>query len=241
MQETGHAATGALGAGATFTNAGILRGMRATVLVSVPVAPFGMAYGLAAGQAGLSFETALAMSVFVFAGLSQLAALDLWAANLPILPILLITFTLNTRHLLYGAALSQWTQGLQPWQRYASGAVMADINWAMSMQAKERGETDVGYLFGGGLVLWTVWQISTVAGLVAGDGIGDPARFGLDAVVIALFSTTLVGLWRGRDDVLPWLAAAAASLIAYELLPAGWHVIVGALAGGLLGVLRYAR
>lgn len=238
-QATGGGVTG--DGGALFTRAGILRGVRATALVSLPVIPFGMAFGLAAGERGLSPELAMAMSALVFAGLSQLAALDIWAAPLPVLPIILITFMLNTRHLLYGAAMSPWTSGLRPWQKYTSAALMADINWAMSMQVRERGERDVGYLLGGGIVLWSVWQISTGAGIILGDGLGDPKRFGLDAVVIALFSTTLVGLWRGRDDVLPWIAAAAASLIAYELLPKGWHILVGAFAGGALGVLRFAR
>lgn len=226
---------------AVFTLDGIMRGMGATALVSLPVMPFGMAYGLAALDKQLSFELTMTMSLLVFAGLSQLAALEIWAAPLPVLPILLITFTLNTRHLLYGAAINGWTVGIKSWQRYLAGSLMADINWAMSMQARERGERDVGFMFGGGLMLWGVWQISTAAGYLAGGGLGDPKRFGLDAVVIALFATTLVGLWRGRDDILPWIAAAATSLIAYAYLPAGWHVIAGALAGGMVGVSRYAK
>lgn len=226
---------------ATFTRAGMLAGMRAAALVSLPVIPFGMAFGLAAAEKGLSFELGLYMSLVVFAGLSQLAALDLWAAQLPILPILLITFTLNTRHLLYGAALSTWTDGVRPWQRYMSAAVMADINWALTMQAKERGQHDVGYLFGGGILLWVIWQLGTAAGYLIGGALGDPKQLGLDAVVISLFATTLVGLWRGKDDILPWLAAAASSLLAYEFLPPGWYVIVGAIAGGIVGVLRFAR
>ncbi len=226
---------------ATFTTAGILAGMRAASLVGLPVVPFGMAFGLAAAEKGLSLEFGLLMSMVVFAGLSQLAALDLWASPIPVIPILLITFTLNTRHLLYGAALSTWTDGVTPWQRYASAAVMADVNWALTMQAKERGETDVGYLFGGGVLLWVIWQLGTVGGFLIGGALGDPKSLGLDAVVIALFATTLVGLWRGRDDILPWLAAAAASLVAYEVLPPGWYVIAGALTGGFVGVLRFAR
>lgn len=205
------------------------------------VLPFGMAFGLAANETGLTLGLTIAMSMVVFAGLSQLAALDLWAAPLPVLPILLITFTLNTRHLLYGAALAPWAQNVPPAQKYASAGMMTDINWALMMQARERGEDDLGYMLGGGILLWTTWQISTIAGYVLGGGIADPKSLGLDAVVIALFATTLVGLYRGKDDILPWVIAAAASLIAYEMLPTGWHIIVGATAGGVAGVLRYAR
>lgn len=226
---------------ATFTRAGVWTGMRASALVSLPVVPFGMAFGLAASEAGIGLEFGVLMSLIVFAGLSQLAIVELWATPMPVMPILLITLSLNTRHLLYGAALSSWASGVRPWQRYLAAGVMTDINWALTMQEKERGLTDVGFLFGSGLVLWVVWQLSTVAGYFAGGAVVDPKQFGLDAVVLSVFATTLVGLWRGREDAAPWITAAVASLIAFELLPAGWHIIVGALTGGIVGVLRFAR
>lgn len=241
MQNSTASATSGPTASAQFTANGVLRGARASALVAIAVTPFGMAFGLAAAEKNLSLELTALMSFVVFAGLSQLAALDLWAANLPVLPILLITLTLNTRHILYGAALAAWARPVPPGPKYATAAVMADINWAMMLQAREKGEPDFGYMLGGGLVLWSIWQVSTVAGFLVGGSIGDPKTFGLDAVVIALFATTLVGLWRGRDDLLPWLAAGSAALVAHTLLPPGWHIIVGAMVGGFVGVLRFAR
>ena len=215
--------------------------MQAAAPAALPIVPFGMAFGLAASEKGLSLELGMLMSITVFAGLSQLAVLELWATPLPVIPILLITLTLNLRHILYGAALTPWTRGVRAWQRNLSATVMADINWALTMQAKERGETDVGYLFGGGIVLYAIWQLGSLAGFLLGGGLGDPKQFGLDAVVISLFATTLVGLWRGRDDILPWCVAGAAALAAFEFLPPGWHIIVGAIAGGIAGVLPYAK
>jgi 4-azaleucine resistance transporter AzlC len=227
--------------GAGFSAAGVRRGAWDCGLVSIAVLPFGLAFGLAAADKGLAFELTMAMSVLVFAGLSQMTALELWTSPLPVLPILLVTFTLNTRHILYGAAMAPWARKVKPLPKYLTATIMADINWAMTMQAKERGEMDFGYLLGGGLLLWTAWQVSTAAGYFLGGGIGDPKALGLDAVVVALFATTLVGLWRGREDIVPWIAAAAASLFAYAHLPLGWHIIVGALVGGLVGVRRFAR
>ncbi|MGF1649787.1 MAG: AzlC family ABC transporter permease [Hyphomicrobiaceae bacterium] len=235
----------AVGAGtphpAIFTMAGTLAGARACALLSLPVVPFGMALGLAAGEKGISFLEIMLMSAVVFAGLSQLAAVELWAAPLPVLPIILITFTVNIRHVLYGAALSTWVRGVAPWQRNLAGGLMSDMNWALTIQAKERGQNDVGFLFGSGLVLWAVWLAGTAAGHQLGSSVPDPKALGLDAVVIALFATTLVGLWKGTDDLAPWLVAAVAALLAHAHLPAGWHIMIGALAGGLAGVARYGR
>ena len=65
-----------------------------------------------------------------------------------------------------------------------------------------------------------------------------------DLIVAAesAFAAVLAGLWRSvREDLLPWLAAAAVALASSWLLPSGWHVLTGALAGGLVGVLRHGR
>ncbi len=53
------------------------------------------------------------------------------------------------------------------------------------------------------------------------------------------FAAILCGRWQGRRDFVPWVTAAIASLIAANLLAPGWHIIAGALAGGLAGALAH--
>src|SRR5437868_15541143 len=68
----------------------------------------GLVYGLAARAVGLSVVEVAAMSVFVFAGGAQFAALGSIALGAPWAAIVLITAFINSRHLLYGAALSPY-------------------------------------------------------------------------------------------------------------------------------------
>jgi predicted branched-subunit amino acid permease len=104
-------------------------------------------------------------------------------------------------------------------------------------QAEAKGERDAGVLLGAGALTWAVWLLSTAAGAYLGGAITDPKKFGIDVVMATFFAVSLTSLWKGPDTLKPWAAAAAASLIGMWYLPVGWHVIVGGLAGGIVGVL----
>ncbi|MEL6372507.1 MAG: AzlC family ABC transporter permease [Pseudomonadota bacterium] len=223
----------------SFTRAGVFDGMRQTIWIGIFVMPFGIAFGVSAVQQGMTPTLAMLMSALVMAGGSQFAALDLWAAPLPVVPILLATAAINARHVLYGAALYPWVRGLPAHQLYPSALVMVDLNWAMAMQARQRGYYDVGLLLGSGIVMVIVWLTSVAIGLVAGSAIGDPRQWGIDAVMPCVFAATLTAMWRGTGDVAPWGFAAVTAYAAYLYLPPGWHVVVGAIAGGVLGLMLY--
>ena len=84
-----------------------------------------------------------------------------------------------------------------------------------------------------------MWIASTAIGALAGSLLGDLSRFGFDAVMLAYFTAVIVGQWRGRSDLIPFIAAAAVAVAGTYVLPSGWHIIAGALAGGIVGVWRH--
>jgi len=223
------------------TPQGVLRGMREMLPLACFALPFGLAFGAAATERGLAPELATLMSLLVFAGASQFAALELWVEPLPLGALALVVLAVNARHLLLGAALAPWLLPLPPGQRHLVLAFLSDANWAHSRSAFERGARDAGLLLGGGLVMWAFWVAGTAAGGLLGSGLGDLRRFGLDLMMPAFFATMLVGQWRGRADLPPWVVAGAVALAGVWLLPPGWHVIAGGLAGGLAGLLLEAR
>lgn len=215
----------------------MLRGARAMLFALVSVVLFGMAFGVAARQAGLEGWAAVLLSGAVFAGSSQFASLELLRSPVPWAPLLLLVFAVNARHILMGAALYGWFGRLPLRQRLYSAALMTDLNWATAIQAHDRGERDMGYIVGSGLTLWLTWIAGTAAGAALVDSFALPVEaLALDLVFIVFFVCILVGLRRGRIDDLAWLVAGGAALVAYWLLPANWHVLVGALAGGVTGM-----
>lgn len=213
------------------------RGARAMAKFAVFIAVFGLSFGVAAGQAGLSPSLSVLMSAIVFAGAAQMAVLEFWDSTIPLLPLVIVTFAVNARHLPMGASLHTWLRHL-PWpKRMIAVALLNDMNWPISIEAYRRGERDVGLLIGGGVMIWAAWLFGTTIGVVFGNNIADPAAIGLDVLMITFIAAMLAGLWQGKASLFPWAVAASASLFAYAWLPENWHVIVGALAGGLAGGL----
>lgn len=215
----------------------IWSGFQQLIPVSLFVFIFGAAFGLAAAQAGVGHLTATAMSLLVFAGYAQFAALDLWGTQIPLFTLMATVFAINARHLLMGATLYPWLWPLSPAKRYGIMMVASDANWAMSIQAFNRGKPGLGLLFGGGLALWLFWVIGTVAGLYFGSAVQDPKSYGLDMVMGCFLLSMVFEGERNLRMVAIWIVAAASSLMAYQWLPENSHVIVGALAGGIAGVL----
>lgn len=212
-------------------------GYRQMLPLSVFVMVFGAAFGLAAVQSGLSAAWSVVMSGLVFAGASQFAVLELWGPQVPLVTLALTVFAINARHLLMGASLYPWLSRLPPARRYGVMVLVSDANWALSLQAFQRGQSGFGVLLGGGLALWSFWVLGTWLGTQLGDLIADYRRWGLDMVMGCFLLAMVVGGHKSLRVLGIWVAAACASLAAHRYLRENSHVIVGALAGGLLGLV----
>jgi len=202
--------------------------------ITLVAAAFGMVFGLAARDAGLSLPEAVAMSVFVFAGASQFAAVGLIAQGVPWPAIVLLTALLNARHLLYSAALLPWLRPLPATKRAAMAYGLTDEAFALSLHHFSRlGRVDVrGYWIAAGLV-WVPWNAATIAGVVGGQVIPEPSRFGIDIIFPAAMAGLAALLIRVRRDLVAAVAACVVGVgLALAVDPA-----VGIVAGGLIGPL----
>jgi len=223
----------------TFTRAGVAAGARQTVPIAIAVFAYGLIFGVLARQAHLSAAEALLMSGLVFAGSSQFVALGLWVMPLPIATIIITTFIVNLRLLLMGAALRPWLARIPPLAAYSSVFFMADENWALTMGQFGRGGRNGAFLLGSGLTLFAAWLGATLAGGILGNVIGSPARWGLDFAFTAVFIALVVGLWKGKSDLLPWTVAALVAVAGERYLHGKWYILLGGVVGSLVGALRH--
>ena len=212
-------------------------GFKQLLPISMFVVVFGVAFGLAAAQTGLDNSASLLMSALVFAGASQFGALDLWGAQVPVVPLIVTVFAINARHLLMGATLYPWLRELPAAKRYGVMMVISDANWAMSMQAFNSGKSGIGLILGGGLALWAAWVLGSWLGVYFGSEIQDPVSLGLDMVMGCFLLAMVIGGQKNLRMLVIWSVAAVSSLLAHRYLPENSHVVVGALAGGVLGAV----
>jgi 4-azaleucine resistance transporter AzlC len=203
--------------------------------IAVSAVGFGFVFGLAARGAGYSPIEAVAMSTFVFAGAAQFAAVGYVSAGLPWPGVILLTFFLNARHLLYSASLAPQLRHRPRSERALMAHVLTDEAFALASAHFARlGRVDVtGYWIGAIGAVFIPWNLATVAGALLGGVLPDPYGLGLDIVFPAAMLGLAAGLVRARRDLLAAGAGAAIGIAASLALGTG----LGIMAGGLLGPL----
>jgi predicted branched-subunit amino acid permease len=189
-----------------------------------------------AAQKQISWPALLLMNLSVFAGSAQFVMVDMWVPPLPVAEIILAAAVINLRYLLIGASLNPVFEGSSLARKAVIMHFVADENWAVTMAAHRRGAASPAFLLGGGICLGSVWCAGTLAGLGLGAVIADPAAYALDFAFLAVFTALAVSLWRGKNDIVPWLVAAAAAIAAERLLPGKWYIAVGGICGALAAV-----
>ena len=80
-----------------------------------------------------------------------------------------------------------------------------------------------------------------LAGHLLAHSVPDPAAFGLDFMLVAFAAAIGMGLWRGRSDLAPALAAGLVGLALHRWLPGGWYIVGAGLAAGAVGAWRHGR
>jgi 4-azaleucine resistance transporter AzlC len=207
--------------------------------IGVSAMGFGFVYGLAARDAGFSPIEAMAMSVLVFGGAAQFAAVGYVAGGLAWPGVILLTALLNARHLLYSAALAPWLRGVPRIRRALMAHLLTDEAFALSIAHFERlGRPDErGYWIAAILSTFIPWNLATLAGVTIGAQIPDPARLGLDVVFPAAMVGLAVGLVTGRRELVAALGGAVVGVIVSLAAGPGVGVVVGGLGGPLLGMV----
>ncbi len=225
---------------APLTRAGLAQGLRLSLPLWPGIAVFGMAFGAAAAQRGLSLVEALGMSGFVYAGAAQLVTLEVWQQAWnpsSLLAAMTLTGLINARMILMGATIQPWMRGMPVLGAAASLFVLVDASWLIGVRYRNAGGRDLGVLIGAGAGMWPLWILTTLVGYLAGGLVTEPRRYGLDLMMPVFFAAMLVPLWRGWRPALPWLASAAASLLVQRLVPGYAFILAGAAAGLVTGAL----
>lgn len=223
--------------------ASFLSGARAVLPVLPGMVPFGLITGVAATRVGLSVLEAMSMSVFVYAGAAQLAALELMRNDAPLLIVVSTLLVVNLRLTMYSASLAPYFERLSWRWRGIVGYNLVDPIYAISIVRFGENEATDGprdstrrasYFVGAATPLWVVWQIATLVGVFLGARIpvGWHLEFAFPLVFLAL-------VFPGITDRATAAAAGVAALVAVlgEPLPLDLGIVVAATAGIAAGLV----
>jgi 4-azaleucine resistance transporter AzlC len=223
---------------ATSPKSELWRGFAASFPVLLGVVPFALVLGAQAAQKGLSVAEVPLMTGLNFAGGSEFAAVKLWSSPPHLLLIAAMTFLVNSRHLLMGAALAPYIKHLPKRKAFPALFFMCDESWALGMaDARKREAAGVRYCFslpyylGVCAGMYLTWVLFTALGASLGPTIGDVEAYGFDMAFPAVFLVLLRGMWRGPRAARPWLVSLVVAAVTSRLVPGAWYVAAGAVSG----------
>ena len=210
-----------------------LKGVTDVSPLMIPVIPFGLIFGVLSIDIGFSPLATLGMSIIVFGGASQIILLQLFSGGASSLVIISSVGAVNSRHLLYGAVVSEHLSDLKLIWKIIISYFLVDQAFASSNLyfKKNKNSNKYFHLLGGGMTCWVTWQTTTLLGIILGSAI--PEKLGLSFAVPLTFLALLVNDFRKIINVIVIIVSGVIATFGYNYIPYKAYVIVAAL-GGLL-------
>lgn len=216
-----------------------VEGARDVAPLLLGVIPFGLVLGVVAADSVVGPTLGWATSFIIFAGSAQLATIQLLDEGVVAAVVIATALVVNSRHVMYSAALVPYFNRFPPLARYGLPYVMTDQAFAVSI-VRYQEATDPAYQWryfaGAAFGLWIPWQISTLVGVVVGAQL--PESLSLEFAIPLVFVALLVITVRDRTDVVAAVVGAAAAVIAGDA-PLGLGLLIGAFCGVAAGVIAH--
>ncbi len=214
-----------------------LKGIIDVSPLMIPVVPFGLIFGILAIDIGFSPLATMGMSLIIFGGASQIVLLQLFSGGASSLVIISSVGAVNSRHLLYGAVVSEHLSDLKLIWKIIISYFLIDQAFAKSNEYFKKNDDKNKYfhLIGGGVTCWVIWQSTTFFGIILGAAI--PEKLGLSFAVPLTFLALLINDFRKFINVVVIITSGLVSTLGYNYIPYKAYVIVAALIGLFVAVI----
>jgi len=215
----------------------IITGFKKSIPVIIGYIPIGISYGILALNTDLSPYIIVGMSAFVFAGSSQLIAVNMLTAQAAIIPIIMTTFLVNLRHILMSASLSLHFKKTPSKLLPLIGFVITDESFAIGNTLIKERENKGLFFLSMGLSAYLGWVLSSLIGVLIGRYILNFEIPVIDFVLPAMFIILLIMQIRDKMDVVVSVLAAILSIVFFFIFPGNWNIIIATLSAAVIGVI----
>jgi 4-azaleucine resistance transporter AzlC len=211
---------------------------RDALAIGVATGAYGVSFGVLAVVAGLSVAQACVMSLLVFTGASQFAAIGVIGAGGGAAAALAPALLLAGRNALYGLSLVPVLRRVPIARRAVEAQLIIDETTAMARAQDDPADAHRAFL-ATGVSVYVLWNLGTLAGALLGGGIGDPEALGLDTMFPAAFMVLLAPQLRRAGATAGAAAGALIALVLISLTPVGVPILAAAL--GVVPAVLAAR
>ncbi|MGV9193406.1 AzlC family ABC transporter permease [Microbacterium sp. MC2] len=213
----------------------VRRAWRDGIGVAVATSAYGVSFGALAVASGLDVWQTCVLSLLMFTGGSQFAFVGvIGAGGLPAAPAAIASAgLLGARNVAYGLRMSPVIGG-GFWRRAAAAHFTIDESTAVSLAQQTPRARQAGFWVTG-IGIYLGWNLSTLAGALLGDVLGDPRAYGLDAAAAAAFLALLWPRLRRRQAIAVGIAAAVVATVLTPSLMPGIPVLLAAVVAIAVG------
>jgi len=193
------------------------RGAIDVLPLMIPVVPFGIIFGAIGIELGFGPYLTYATSIIIFSGASQIVILQLLSAGASPLIAITSSSVVSTRHLLYGAVVSQHLSHLSIYWKVGLSYLLTDQAFAVSNEYfKKNSENKFKHyhLVGSGLTLWLIWQATTIIGIILGSIVPD--ELGLTFTIPLTFLALLVNYLRKVNHLIVIILSGVSSIFFFD-------------------------
>tara|TARA_Y100000741_G_scaffold355291_1_gene330541 strand:+ start:503 stop:1189 length:687 start_codon:yes stop_codon:yes gene_type:complete len=183
----------------------------------IPVVPFGIIFGAIGIELGFGPYLTYVTSIVIFSGASQIVILQLFSAGASSLVAITSSSVVSTRHLLYGAVVSQHLNHLSIYWKIGLSYLLTDQAFAVSNEYFKKNNSNKYkhfHLIGSGFTLWLIWQITTIIGIILGSIV--PEELGLTFTIPLTFLALLVNYLRNFNHLIVILLSGTSSILFFD-------------------------
>lgn len=213
----------------------LIRGFVDTIPLGISVSIYGLVYGVLGGKAGLSVYEVIAMSMFVFAGASQIAAVQLIALGSNPVSIIITIFIINLRHFLMSASISPYLKEVSTRMKMLSAYFMTDESYAVTYSHFQKNKSSSFYFLGSGLNIYLFWGASGALGYLFGNALPVQFNYIFDFAFIAAFTGMLVPMVKDFPMITTVLASGIISVLGAMFIPGKWYILIAGIVASLVG------
>lgn len=203
--------------------------------VALSYVPLGILYGAMAERAGLTLFETWAMSLMVYSGAAQLVAAQMLAVGAAPFSIVVASAVLTIRHVLMGASLAKYTRPLSTGAKLILSPFMTDESFALAWGQYRKDPHAHGFFLGANFYLYASWNLSSIAGYLAGQAAPNLTGLGLDLVFPLLFVAILASITSSWSEAFAAAGGIAVALLLRRWLPSEWMIPVAGIAAALVG------
>jgi 4-azaleucine resistance transporter AzlC len=205
--------------------------------LALATVPWGVLCGSLAIKVGLTALQAQLMSLLVFAGAAQLAAVTIMGVSGTISSIFSSTFVISSRHLLYSAVFREQVRQCSFALRCSIAFVLTDEMFAVTCSYMEKHKIfSPVYALSSGITFYLVWNISTFVGIIAGQYVPHLEHLGLEFAIAATFIAIVIPSINNKPTLIAVISSGL-SVIILSMFAMDYALIISTFIGMFFGYL----